>query len=69
MSGMSEEVPMPLLQESKKPDAAKGLKAEYVRDGNTRSWKLFPAYGHPSSRAFYDAFICSKGIVPFECDA
>ena len=40
MSGMSEEVPMPPLQETKKPDASEGFVAEYVRDGDTRSWKM-----------------------------
>ena len=39
------------------------------RRSYTRSWKLFPAYGHSSSRIFYDAFVNSGGIVPVECDA
>ena len=69
MTGMSEEVPMPPLLESKKPDAPEGFITEYVRDGDARSWKLFPAYGHSSSRMFYDAFVSSGGIVPVECGA
>jgi len=69
MSGMSEDVPMPPLLEPKKPNAPEGFITEYVRDGDARSWKLFPAYGHSSSRMFYDAFICSDGIIPVECDA
>ena len=69
MSGMSEDVPMPPLLEPKKPNAPEGFITEYIRDGDARSWELFPAYGHSSSRMFYDAFVCSDGIIPVECDA
>ena len=69
MAGMSEEVPMPPLLVSEKPDAPEGFIAEFVRNGNARSWKMSPTYGHSSSRVYYDAFVNSGGIVPIECDA